>query len=63
MGRIEKEGDRLVYRQEDGEITARFIDFKEHMVLSHESDPTYRKILYALVVTGFAYLGYVFYAY
>ena len=63
MGRIEKEGDLTVYRQDSGEISAWFIDFEEHMVLSHESDPFYRKVFFLLVAIGFAYLGYVFYAY
>jgi hypothetical protein len=63
MGRIEKDGDRLVYRQADGEITAWFIDFKEHMVLSHDSDPVYRKIFFWLVAVGLAYLANIFTTY
>jgi hypothetical protein len=63
MGRIEKEGDHYVYRQNDGRISAWFIDFKEHMVLSHDSDPVYRKVFFWLVAVGFAYLVYIFYAY
>ena len=59
MGQVEKDGNRLVYRQDDGEITAWFDSFEEKQVLSHAGNPTYKKVFYILVTAGFAYLAYV----
>ena len=60
MGRIEKLDDQWVYKQDDGEITARFIDYRERKVLAHEGDSAYRKAFYILVALGVIYLGIVF---
>lgn len=60
MGRFEKTDNQWVYKQNDGEITARFIDYKDRKVLFHKGDPLYRKAFYILVALGVIYLGVVF---
>jgi len=60
MGKIEKKGGKFVFRQEDGEITARFNDVVEKMVLAHEGSPTYKKVFYLLVFAGVLYLTSIF---
>ncbi|MGD2185594.1 MAG: hypothetical protein PVI71_05675 [Desulfobacterales bacterium] len=62
MGKIEKQGDRneFVFRQDDGEITTRFGDIQEKMVLAHEGSPTYKKVFYFLVLGGVLYLTFIF---
>lgn len=60
MGKIEKNGEEFVYRQDDGEITARFNNVMEKMVLAHEGSPTYKKVFYLLVLAGVLYLAFIF---
>jgi len=60
MGKIEKKGEAFVYRQDDGEITARFNNVVEKMVLAHEGSPTYKKVFYLLVLAGVLYLAFIF---
>lgn len=60
MGKFEKSDDQWVYRQDNGEITARFIDYRERKILSHESDPAYRKAFLILVALGVTYLVILF---
>jgi hypothetical protein len=61
MGRLENDGDSFVYRQEDGEITAWLADDEEKMVLAHEGDRQYKRVFYALVLSGLIYLAVVFF--
>ena len=63
MGEIVVEGDEVVYRQENGEITAWLTDFEEKMELVHESSPKFKRIFYLLVAVGIFYLSliYIFY--
>jgi hypothetical protein len=60
MGKIEKKGAEFVYRQDDGEITARFNNIAEKMVLAHEGSPNYKKVFYLLVLAGVLYLTFIF---
>ena len=62
MGKIEKngDGDEFVFRQDDGEITARLSSIAEKMVLAHEGSPTYKKVFYLLVLAGVLYLAFIF---
>jgi len=60
MGEIVIEGDEVVYRQADGEITAWLTDFEEKMELAHESSPKFKLIFYLLVVIGIFYLSFVY---
>ena len=62
MGKIEinGDGDEFVFRQDDGEITARFSSIAERMVLAHEGSPTYKKVFYLLVLAGALYLTFIF---
>ena len=53
-------GQELVYKQDDGEITAWLTGFEEKMELAHKGSPFYRKIFFLLVLTGFLYLGVIF---
>lgn len=62
MGRIEEKEDAVVYRQEDGRITARFTSLEEKRVLTHEGSPRYRRVFNWLVLTGGLYLAYIFFA-
>ena len=63
MGEIVVEGDEVVYRQENGEITAWLTGFEEKMELAHESSPKFKRIFYLLVAVGIFYLSliYIFY--
>lgn len=61
MGRIEKENEEYIFRQDNGEITARFESIEEKMVLSHEGSPFYRHVFNLLVLAGVAYLALVFF--
>ena len=60
MGLIKKEGADLVFQQDDGQITAWFIDYEEKLELSHEGHPNYQKVFKILVLLGVFYLGYIF---
>jgi hypothetical protein len=60
MGKIEKNGEAFVFRQNDGEITAWFNDVAEKMVLRHEGNPTYKKVFTLLVLVGVLYLTFIF---
>jgi hypothetical protein len=60
MGNFEKEGDHYIYRQENGEITARLRSTEEKMVLSHEGSPFYIRVFNLLVLAGALYLTLVF---
>jgi len=63
MGKIEKKGKEFVFKQEDGEITARFNNNREKMVLNHEGSPNYKKGFYLLVILGVLYLTFIFISY
>jgi len=60
MAGNQREGQELVYKQDDGEITAWLTGFEEKMELAHKGSPFYRKIFFLLVLTGFLYLGVIF---
>lgn len=60
MGQIIKKDNEIVYRQDDGEITAWLTDFEEKTELSHEGSPLFGKIFYVCVIAGVLYLTYVF---
>jgi hypothetical protein len=56
MGRIEKEGEEVVYKQDNGEITAWLTNFEEKMELAHEGTPRYKKIFWITVLMAALYL-------
>jgi hypothetical protein len=60
MGEIVRQEDEIVYRQEDGEVTAWLTNFEEKMELAHEGSPTFKKIFYLLVFAGVIYLVGIF---
>ena len=60
MGNLIKQNDQLTYQQDDGEITAWFDGFEEHLELAHEGDPKFQMIFYILVIIGLVYLTNVF---
>ena len=60
MGKIEKQGEEFVFKQDDGEISARFKTVEEKMVLAHEGSPAYKKVFYLLVIGGVLYLSFIF---
>ena len=60
MGTIEKQGEEFVFKQDDGEITARFNSVEEKMVLAHEGSPAYKKVFTLLVIGGVLYLSFIF---
>ena len=60
MGKIESDNENLVFRQDNGEITAWFDHSEEKMVLAHEGDPNYKKVFYLLVLAGVLYLALIF---
>ena len=55
-----KPEQELVYKQDDGEITAWLTGFEEKMELAHEGSPFYQKVFFLLVLLGFLYLGLIF---
>jgi hypothetical protein len=60
MGNIEKDPQGWCYRQEDGEITARFSTIEEKQVLAHKGNRFYRWIFTLLVSLGGLYLALIF---
>jgi len=56
MGRIEKEGEEVVYKQDNGEITAWLANFEERMELTHEGTSEYKKVFWVIVLMAFSYL-------
>jgi len=60
---IVRKGEDTVYRQMDGEITARFTDIEEKMELVHEGSPKYKHIFHLLVAAGLIYLIVIFISY
>jgi len=64
MGVIEKvieEGvEEVVYKQDNGEISAWLTNFEEKMELGHEGTQKYKNIFYVAVLIGFIYLGMLF---
>lgn len=60
MGQVTIEGDEVVYRQADGEITAWLTDFEEKMEIAHEGSPLFKNIFYVLIVAGLFYLLMIF---
>ena len=60
MGMVEESDGTGTYHQEDGEVTARFADVEEKMVLSHAGSPGYRRGFNLLVIVGLLYLTYIF---
>ena len=60
MGKLEKNGEEFVLKQDNGEITAWFNNVEEKMVLAHEGSPAYKKVFYLLVIGGLLYLSFIF---
>jgi hypothetical protein len=60
MGHHYRLNNKIVYQQDDGEITAWFDQYEEKMTLSHEGTPKYQKLFYFLVAVGLVYLFIVF---
>lgn len=60
MAKIEAQEDAFVFRQDGGEITARFNTVEEKMVLAHEGSPAYKKVFCLLVLAGALYLTFIF---
>lgn len=60
MGKIEKNGEKFVFRQDNGEITAQFDHVEEKMLLTHEGSSKYKKVFYLLVLAGVLYLTFIF---
>lgn len=60
MGKIEKKGEKYIYRQNDGEVTAWFDHIDEKKVLVHEGRPIYRWVFKLSVTVGVLYLLLIF---
>lgn len=64
MGIIEKvieEGvEEVVYKQDNGEISAWLTNFEEKMELGHEGTQKYKNIFYAAVLVSVIYIGILF---
>jgi hypothetical protein len=61
MGRTEKRGKELIYKQDDGKITANLTNFVEDkMILDHEPTPGYRRIFHTIVLISVLYFIVIF---
>ena len=60
MGKVIHNGNRYLYQQEDGEITAWFRDAEEKMELRHEGTAYHKILFYLMVALGCIYLILVF---
>ncbi len=60
MAGFEKDGEDIIYRQDDGEITAWLTGFEEKMELSHPGDSYYKKVFLVMVLIGLLHLGATF---
>lgn len=60
MAGYEQDGQEIIYRQDDGEITAWLTGFEEKMALSHPADPFYKRVFFLAVLVGLAHLGATF---
>ena len=60
MADNQRAGQELVYKQDDGQITAWHTGFEEKMELAHKGSPFYRKVFFLLVLLSFLYLGVIF---
>lgn len=56
----ESEAEEVVYKQDNGEITAWLTDLEEKMELGHGGTQKYKNIFYAAVLISFVYLGMLF---
>ena len=61
MGTYEQRGEDLVFKQDEGEITAVFHTYEEKTELAHSGSAAYEKVFLLLVALGAAYLACVFY--
>lgn len=61
MGRYEKHGEDVVFKQDDGDITAVFHTYEEKTELAHSGSAMYEKIFLILVTLGATYLTFIFY--
>ena len=59
MGQYVKEGEDLVYKQDDGETTAVLTDFEEKTELGHEGTKTARHVFHLFVAAALLYLAYI----
>ena len=60
MAGNQREGQELVYKQDDGEITAWLTGFEEKTELVHEGSRFYQKVFFLLVFIGVFYLAAIF---
>ncbi len=60
MAGNQREGHELVYKQDDGEITAWLTGFEEKTELAHKGSPFYQKVFFLLVFIGVFYLAAIF---
>lgn len=60
MGTYERKGNDLFYRQQNGEVTARLIDYEQKTELAHEGSRRYEQIFYLLAAVGIFYLVFIF---
>jgi hypothetical protein len=57
MGQYAQEGEDLVYKQDDGEITAVLTGFEEITELGHKSDKTMVHVFHICILGGLIYLA------
>jgi hypothetical protein len=60
MGRIEQEGADVVFRQDDGEITAYLTDYEERQELTHEGRRDVKILFCSLLAFAIVYLAVIF---
>jgi hypothetical protein len=59
MGQYVKEGNDLVYKQDNGEITAVLTDFEEKMELGHEGSSKVRQVFHLFLLLSIIYIAWI----
>ena len=60
MGELFKINNEIVYRQDDGEVTAWLTGFEEKTALEHKGSKFYKYVFYLCVAIGLVYLAVLF---
>jgi hypothetical protein len=60
LGKLVQMDNEIVYRQDDGEITAWLTGFEEKTALAHQGSRFYKRVFHLCVIVGVIYLAVLF---